>query len=72
MIASLILLYNEFALFALSIMQIALKELNFMLVAVPFMFTHQTFCAELRLTFIANHHIIDCDPNESLTIFFGT
>lgn len=71
MIASLILLYNEFALNALAIVQIALEEFHLMLVAVSFMLFQQTFPAELRFTLIANHHILLSASNESLTIFFG-
>lgn len=71
MVASLILLYNEFALYALAIVQIAFKEFHLMLVAVSSMPFQQTFSAELRFALIADHHILLSASNESLTIFFG-
>lgn len=72
MVASLILLYNEFALSTLAIVQIALEELHLMLVAVPFMSCQQAFPAEFRFAIIANHHVFMSASDESLAIFFGT
>ena len=71
MVASLILLYNEFALDALAIVQVALKELHLMLVAVSFVLFQQTLSAELRFALVANHHNLLSGSNEALAIFFG-
>ena len=71
-IAALILLNHEFALFALAVVKVVLKELHLLLVAQSFVFCQQTLGAELRLTRITDHDSISNDGNDSFAVLLGT
>lgn len=58
MIAALVLLNHKFTLFALTVVQIALKELNFLSLALPLVHSQQALRAKLLKAFIAHHHIV--------------
>jgi hypothetical protein len=67
-VAALILLNHELALFALAVVKVVLKELYLVLVAQSLVFGQQTLGAESRFTSVANHDSVSSSRNDSFTV----
>jgi hypothetical protein len=71
-IASLRPFNDEFAVFALSEVQIVLKEVDFFLVAVSLVLLKVTLCTEFTLALVAYPCLVLGDFDDSFAIFLGT
>ena len=71
MVATLVLLDDEAAFLALPVVQVVLKKLHFLLIALPLVGSQEALPAEFLPARVAHHHAVHCCLHYSFTVLAG-